>query len=1563
MDQRTRVIYQALADFSALTREVRQAKREIAQLKAAEAAYNTSSTRANRARTQALQARARATTQEGAALRTAIGLVGRYTTAQTRLTGATKLGTAAINSQNRALATNAQRLLAAAAAARAYSASQQAISRNTGTANSNVRDSSTLQNRRGTSRNVRFTPSVDAAHELPKRFSGAAKSATDDTNRWGRAVMWLRGQLQSLNPVMNQSVAGATRLQRAFVRLGNWRPRLVPPFIALLPIIGAVVAAINPLVSLLGAVGTAAFGLASNIASLSGAFLALPGILSAVVGGIASVIASMGGVGNVFKTYSAMQKAATKGGGASGSAGETQAERADRLARAETSLAKAQRNVTKAQQNLNKAREQALEDLIDLRLEVSRASLDEERAIANLIQARDNYNNVMADPGSQAGDKADALVGIKEAEADLADVRRKNIQNQKELTEAEKKGIEGSDRVIDAKEDLQDAIYAEQDAQKALKDEYKGGAAAANALATATDEYNAALAKLSPSARTVVLALLALEDQWNAMRSDLQENFFSQFVGDMDKLPRIIQNIGNFLRPASVSMGKFVSALITLLSSPEWTRDLATIGEQNAGVIDHLGAGFLSLITFFKDLTIAAAPFTDWLTGAFAEGLDNLSQLLDSDPEKQGLAQWLEIVRGRLEKWWGIVKNVGTTLFNYGAAASEFGDWLSDGFLEMTDRWKTASEKAREDGSPFRKFLEDIQPLLSNVNGLFSDLFGWLSQEIMDPANIDDANDLVSVLRDDLGPAISGLLDALAKTDVDEKIVEAISSIIRSITEIIDAGGAEAFETFADIVTGFFDAIADFLSGLEPGQLDLIMKFLGTVMALSFIGKFTGITNLIGSLLGLVGGAKSLSGLFGWFGKLDKMKFVGVATKALPFLSILGTLLGIADVGGKVAGIFDAMNKGDMKGAQAGLTDVDNGLMFTENPLAPVPGTPGYNPLPMIADTAGGIDAMFGTNLKEQLQTFTNDTLKELDNFFIDVGTNWNNFWGGVETGWNTFWENMGDPEFWAGLGEGLGDFILGMQEEWNKFWGTDLPGTVETAGQDFEATWNGFWGGIETEWNNFWSDLSTGQLWTNIQTELSNFSRDFGAGWNGFWGGIGTGFETMVANLGNTWAGIQSAFSVPVNWVIGNVWNGGIVPFWNGLAGKLGWATMSTAPLIGAPAKQAGKVLRRAEGGVLPGYTPGRDVHDFQSPTGGRLLLSGGEAVMRPEWTRAMGGPKAIDEMNSNARRGKFATGGVIGKKKGTIAKTSGAPASNSDDFGGDLWGMFPGLFKNPAQYIANGINALIAPTMAALTGGSEFGKMLAQIPGKAITSLAGIATEKSKAAREAGTVSADQSGMKWQSMWAIVKKAFPSATLNSAYRSAGANAAVGGVKGSYHTQGRAIDTNPSMAIFDWLKQNYPNSKELIYSPAGARQLQNGKEHFWGGSVRAMHWNHVHWAMRNGGVFPGAKRKGTHDNGGWLPQGRTATNLSGRPEAVLTSDESKGLKSLLNGVGLSRPDGALNLASSVGSLRGAAQQVVDNSINIEKLEVNNPVPETLSVSLPKSIRQIGYMQNARQNA
>lgn len=94
--------------------------------------------------------------------------------------------------------------------------------------------------------------------------------------------------------------------------------------------------------------------------------------------------------------------------------------------------------------------------------------------------------------------------------------------------------------------------------------------------------------------------------------------------------------------------------------------------------------------------------------------------------------------------------------------------------------------------------------------------------------------------------------------------------------------------------------------------------------------------------------------------------------------------------------------------------------------------------------------------------------------------------------------------------------------------------------------------------------------------------------------------------------------------------------PTWGSGTGK-GASTYGLA--TGGTWLGPGQVQRYAAGGVasvLPGYTPGRDVHRFVSPTGGILDMSGGEGIARPEATRALdraGG--GIYGMNAAARAG----------------------------------------------------------------------------------------------------------------------------------------------------------------------------------------------------------------------------------------------------------------------------------------------------------------------------------------
>lgn len=132
----------------------------------------------------------------------------------------------------------------------------------------------------------------------------------------------------------------------------------------------------------------------------------------------------------------------------------------------------------------------------------------------------------------------------------------------------------------------------------------------------------------------------------------------------------------------------------------------------------------------------------------------------------------------------------------------------------------------------------------------------------------------------------------------------------------------------------------------------------------------------------------------------------------------------------------------------------------------------------------------------------------------------------------------------------------------------------------------------------------------------------------------LGGAFEDVRDFITDVWNGLKKVFSDPITFLIETVINKGVVGGWNSVMGLINKKEEWGLEPIAVPSE-----MRFARGGVLPGYSPGYDDHHFYSRTGGHLHLSGGEAIMRPEWTRAVGGPKAVEAMNSDAKSGKLAS------------------------------------------------------------------------------------------------------------------------------------------------------------------------------------------------------------------------------------------------------------------------------------------------------------------------------------
>lgn len=267
--------------------------------------------------------------------------------------------------------------------------------------------------------------------------------------------------------------------------------------------------------------------------------------------------------------------------------------------------------------------------------------------------------------------------------------------------------------------------------------------------------------------------------------------------------------------------------------------------------------------------------------------------------------------------------------------------------------------------------------------------------------------------------------------------------------------------------------------------------------------------------------------------------------------------------------------------------------------------------------------------------------------------------------------------------------------------------------------------------------------------------------GWKDILKGMGGAFRGAVDAIKSAWGKLESVSRKPVQYVVDVVYNNGIRGVWNKVASAFG------APKLPA--------FKFASGGIMPGYTPGRDVHRFVSPTGGALELSGGEAIMRPEFTRGAGagfvsyfnriaksqgaqGVKAAlapvfggnprthtDTSLKYAGGGitqSFADGGIFGWIKSAGSALLGA--------GSDAWNAI----KKGASWLGDtleasaraGVKHVVDPLLRSFPGmDTGFGQMIRRIPDRVIDAMFGYSKQADK--RGAGGIGGPriQAGLTW--------------------------------------------------------------------------------------------------------------------------------------------------------------------------------------------------------------------------
>lgn len=868
------------------------------------------------------------------------------------------------------------------------------------------------------------------------------------------------------------------------------------------------------------------------------------------------------------------------------------------------------------------------------------------------------------------------------------------------------------------------------------------------------EEFNAAVMDLGMTdvAKEAATSTQTIEGAWG----NLEATLVSGAMGIVDQIkPALTDFMGNVASGAEGAFDWIQNNLIPgiqgvwdILSKGQFDGSSKVFGlEEDSGIVDFL----------FK-IGESARAAGDWITGTLIPGIQGVASILFS-----GDYQGPDSLFG-LEEDSALVD----FLFNVRDAAIEAGTWINDtlipsvqGLTEIIFTGETDKPLFGLDpDSPLTGFLEGLRDAIVKVGDALLTATSWGIEH----------KGMLSTLAVTVGTAATAFYGLHKATQTMGAIKEA-GSILKWVTNLKAMEGAvnaakgaqAAFNVVmnANPIFLIVTAIAALVAGLAWffTQTETGKKAWAAITAefkkfLDWIAPYWDATlNALSSTWNTVWGA--VSGFFtsyvvplitGAVGVLGGIWNGLVSIVSSVWSGIQSAVQTVADwFTAYVVPVFEAV-----------WTGIKVGLWLLSIPFVVV--------WTLIQVAVRAVVDWFMAYVAPTLSTVWN---------WVVTGAQY--LWTGIQAVWNGIMAAVGVVVDWfnayvapvlAAVWEGI---KIGAQFLWNgivAIW-NGIKAAVQVVADFFtayimpviSAVWTGIqvgaqflWNGIVTIWNGIKASVLTVVSWfqTYVQPVISTVWNGIKSGADLLWGGLKTiwdgiksvintvvswfqntvkpifdtvttnikkAFENMKSGIQTVWDGVKSVAAKPINFIINTVYRDGIKKTADSIAEKLG-LSMRLPSVSGIPGY--------ASGGVLPGYSPGKDIYHFFSPDGGgALALSGGEAIMRPEWVKAVGGPAAVHRMNAAARGSSgahipggdtgakfaaFADGGIWGKIKG--AASSGWNAATS--WLSSAADAVASIISDPLGAVENLIRLPMKAAMAGLPGSGFFHDMAANLPGR---------------------------------------------------------------------------------------------------------------------------------------------------------------------------------------------------------------------------------------------------------
>lgn len=871
------------------------------------------------------------------------------------------------------------------------------------------------------------------------------------------------------------------------------------------------------------------------------------------------------------------------------------------------------------------------------------------------------------------------------------------------------------------------------------------------------------------------------------------------------------------------------------------------LSDKIGGVIERLSDVFSGLsdkMSYVKSTVISA--WTE-MTSAFKGGDDGyvgLARIVGADK-----AEWivgkLHEVGDALSKLPGLASGVWDILFKGDYTGLPFGleedsgvvDFLFDVREAVQGLWGFLQEKRDQLAALLQPVVQFMAGAMRDVISSLGDIFKSLW-------------DSLKSVGESLGSALGSVAVSLFESLV--SVIQSLWKAFQSLWEAVKPIG----EFFAKLLLPILKVVGAVIGGVVVGAVFLLVEALKIVAeVLAWVAdKFAWLMeNVLGPFIEILGQVAAfiidtVVSAFTWLAE----KVTAVFTTVLEWIGSFLTFLQenfwpVAEtVLGMVGAAFSALWDGISWAWENVIQPVFNGILELAKITLAVIATVILTPLLIAWNLLSSAIQWAWENVIQPvwqaLSDFAMNTLwPALQSVFEWIGDAWQWLSDKFSEVWGWIRDTVLNPMvdfFQNTLWPAIQSVIDWIVDKWNwlsatlsTVWGWIYDNVIQNVINGFHAIWDAVSavaGWIADKWNWLYGVLLNIWNWLNenvIQRQIRGFHRIWEAvlsvagwiadKWNWMSDRLHAGwvwvdekvfgpfrhgldvlkgwFRSTVDNIGRIWDEIKGKTKAPVQFVVDVVYNGGIRKAWNAVAGLVGLDKLQE--------------IKFATGGILPGYTPGRDPYTFVEPrTGMRIGLSGGEAILRPEATRALG-KDWVDNINSAARQGGAA--GVRDRLKHSHFATGGII---------DLGNFASGGFTNLA--------GALSPVQA-----SQAAFVAKFFPG--VFNLTSASRSEPGSFHDYSV----QGATDWQN------------------------------PATYATQ---MPSAESKALARAIFKNFHNSAELIHYPLdGWQNLKDGAPLDYGPGTNADHTNHVHWATRTPIRFEGKELvldDVPGEGGGWNP-------------------------------------------------------------------------------------------------